>query len=206
MREWITWASPSKGHRTILTWLWLSLTNVSERTAGRQEERERERESLWIDDSTCSLALCWRSQTGRWGREANQLAQRRGWVCLCILQSAALTFYRSGRIYACVCVCDCRGESVRLAVKSVCQRAWVWMVFVWARQSAPAFTASAGPCVWAPITTSRLLSAHRRLKVEGVKACIPPEVRIISGRWTQPTAMTEMYNFSISFLGFTSIR
>lgn len=105
------------------------------------------------------------------------------------------------RTYICVCVCDCRGDSVCLSVKSVCQRAWAWMsvVFVWARQSAPEFTASAGPCVRAPISTSRLLSAHRRLKVEGVKACIPPEVRIISGRWTQPTAMTEMYIFSISF-------
>ena len=113
MKEWITWASPSKGHRTILTWLWLSFSYVSESTAGRQEEREREREReregdrereregrSGIDDSTCSLALCWRSQTG----EANQLVQRRGWVCLCILQSAALTFYRSGHIYVCVCV------------------------------------------------------------------------------------------------------
>lgn len=44
-------------------------------------------------------------------------------MCLCILQSAALTFYRSGRIYACVCVYDCRGESVRPSA-SVLECGW----------------------------------------------------------------------------------
>ncbi len=185
---------PSKGHKTILTCLSLCAWKhsrekgrVRERQTDRQIDRDGEGESFGIHNSTCSLTLCSRSQTGSRERKAYQEHWEVGMSALMYTSTSSLHL---------VCVCVCIWVHRRKCV-SVC------------RVHLPAFgcmcTVSVCCCVSVSVgahihSVGRVsrgrcyrcqpsLISPPEVKGQKVQACIPPEVRIISGSWTQPTAM-----------------